>query len=83
MSEHFTCRNGHRWGLSVEGAAINERWVFCPVCGAAPKPDVRMPRWKLCTRWAHRNPAVVGLLASILILLATFALAATMWDAHP
>jgi hypothetical protein len=82
MSQHFTCRNGHRWGLSVEGAAINGRWVYCPVCGAAPKPASPMPRWKRCAQWVRRNPAVVGLLASVVVMLATFALAATMWEAH-
>jgi hypothetical protein len=73
MTEHFTCRNGHRWDLSVEGAIINERWVYCPACGAPPRPAAVLTGWQRLQRWARRNPAVIGLLACILISVATVA----------
>src|SRR5215831_12023611 len=73
MFEHFTCRNGHSWGLSLEGAIINERWVYCPACGALPRPTASLTGWQLFRRWARRNPALVGLLAGILISVATVA----------
>jgi hypothetical protein len=80
MNQHFSCRNGHRWGLAVEGAPINDRWIFCPVCGAAPKLAIPMTRWRRFARWAQRNPAAIGLAASIVIMLATFGvIAATQW----
>src|SRR5262249_18500086 len=73
MNEHFSCRNGHRWSLSLDSGAINERWVYCPACGALPQPTASLTGWQLFRRWARRNPAVVGLLACILISVATVA----------
>jgi hypothetical protein len=73
MNQRFTCRNNHRWTLSLEGAAINERWLYCPACGAPPMPAVALAWWQRSRRWARRNPALVGLLACILISVATVA----------
>jgi hypothetical protein len=79
MDEHFTCRNGHRWRLSLDSPiGINPRWVFCPVCGTAPMPEASLGLWKRFSRWAQRNPAAVGLLASILVMLAAFGSIARM-----
>lgn len=77
MDEHFTCRNRHRWRLSLDGpAAINARWVFCPACGAPPRPAIPMTIRQCLRRWAQRNPAVVGLLASIFAMVMAFTLLA-------
>lgn len=79
MDEQFTCRNGHRWGLRVEGpTAINGRWIFCPVCGAPPRPTMPLSVWQRSLRWAQRNPAAIGLSASVVVMLTTFGLIATM-----
>jgi hypothetical protein len=73
MDEHFTCRNGHHWGVSIEGpAAINGRWVFCPVCGAPPRPVLPLPAWQRFGRWVQRNPVALGLSASVLVMLMSF-----------
>ena len=73
MTEHFSCRNNHRWALTLEGIATNERWLYCPACGAPPLPAVPLTWWQRSRCWARRNPALVGLLACILISVATVA----------
>jgi hypothetical protein len=71
MDEHFICRNGHQWRLSLdEPMGINPRWVHCPVCGTSPMPAACLSLWERLGRWTQRNPAAVGLLASMLVLLA-------------
>src|SRR5258708_10670812 len=72
MDARFTCRNGHGWGLSIEGpAAINARWVCCPVCGAPPRVSAPVAMWQKLVSWVQRNPAALGLAASALVLLTT------------
>ena len=81
MSQHFSCRNHHRWALSLEGAAINERWVYCPACGAPPRPGTPLTRWQSLGRWMRRNPAILALLASVVVMLVAFGvIAKRAWD---
>src|SRR5215831_13863192 len=74
MDERFICRNRHRWRLSLDGPMpMNPRWVACPACGAPPVPAQPLPLWQRVSAWLHRNPQL-GLLGSILVLLATAAM---------
>ena len=69
MDAWFACRNGHGWDMRLEGqATINERWVFCPVCGAPPRPSRPVSAWQKVLTWAQRNPVALGLAASIIVL---------------
>jgi hypothetical protein len=80
MDERFICRNRHRWRLSLEGRMLmNPRWIACPACGAPPVPAQPLPWRQRLSTWLHRNPQL-GLLGSIIILLATAAiLTISLW----
>jgi hypothetical protein len=79
MDAQFSCRNGHGWSVRIEGpTAINGRWVSCPVCGAPPRPMGPVTAWQRLGRWAQRNPAALGMAASVTVLLATLGLIASM-----
>lgn len=80
MDERFTCRNKHHWRLWLDGSSpFNPRWIACPSCGAPPVPAQPLPLRHRLSAWLQRNPQL-GLLASILVLLATAAmLAFALW----
>jgi hypothetical protein len=80
MTEHFSCRNNHRWALSLEGAMLNERWLYCPACGAPPRPASPVTALQRCRSWMRRNPGSLTLAASILVMAATIAvMLTTQW----
>jgi hypothetical protein len=81
MDERFTCRNDHRWGLSVANASLlNPRWIVCPVCGAPPRPAQPLSAWRQSLLWMRRSPAAAGLVGSVLVLLAAVSiLAVAQW----
>jgi len=81
MDERFTCRNDHRWGLSVANALpLNARWIVCPVCGAPPRPAQPLSAWRQSFLWMRRSPAAAGLVGSVLVLLAAVSiLAVAQW----
>jgi hypothetical protein len=74
MAAHFTCRNQHRWGLSIDSpASFNPRWLCCPVCGAPPRPMLPVSAGRRLWRLLQRNPIAAWMVCSILVLLVAFA----------